>query len=247
MSENLTELVRLSKRLSELGFCSRREGDAFIEQGLVEVDGETINTLGFKVTRKQFVKLKKEARQEMRESVTILVNKPVGIVSSQPEDNYRPAVDLVTDENCDLEYPHRKLKNSDFENLAVAGRLDIDSQGLLVLTQDGRIAKQLIGENSNIEKEYLVRVRGKLSDDDLELLRFGMELDGRPLKPAVVEWVNDDQLRFILKEGKKRQIRRMCESVGLEIFGLKRVRVGNVRLGRLTEGQWRFLLPQESF
>lgn len=248
-------MIRLSKRMSELGLCSRREADGFISQGLVYVDGQTVNTLGFKVTRLQKVELKKAARMQMYESVTILVNKPIGYVSSQPEkgSGYEPAIRLVENENRDPNFPGRDLFNQDFENLAVAGRLDIDSQGLLVLTQDGRIAKQLIGENTDIEKEYLVRVRGieagapPIAEEDLEQLRFGLELDGRPLKPAVVEWVNADQLRFVLKEGRKRQIRRMCEAVGIQVIGLKRVRVGRVRLGKLGEGQWRFLLPTEKF
>jgi 23S rRNA pseudouridine2604 synthase len=116
-----------------------------------------------------------------------------------------------------------------------------------VLTQDGRIAKQLVGENSEVEKEYLVRVEGKLPKDKLALLNHGLELDGEPLRPARVEWQNEDQLRFVLREGKKRQIRRMCEAVGLTVTGLKRVRIGGVQLGHLPAGQWRYLRDDESF
>jgi 23S rRNA pseudouridine2604 synthase len=129
--------------------------------------------------------------------------------------------------------------------VAPAGRLDIDSQGLIVYTQDGVLAKALIGENSPLEKEYLVRVEGRLSKEGLEKLNFGLELDGKPLKRAKVDWLNEDQLRFILKEGKKRQIRRMCEAVGLHVVGLKRVRIGQLMLGNLKEGQWRYLQPHE--
>jgi 23S rRNA pseudouridine2604 synthase len=138
------------------------------------------------------------------------------------------------------------------KHLAPAGRLDIDSVGLLVLTQDGRIAKQLIGEDGQIEKEYLVRVEPlvagqPLSPESLALLNHGLSLDDEPLKPARVEWVNEDQLRFVLTEGKKRQVRRMCELVGLKVTGLKRVRIGRVMLGDLPAGQWRYLRPDESF
>src|SRR5690606_20086940 len=126
------------------------------------------------------------------------------------------------------------------------GRLDIDSQGLLVLTQDGRIARALIGEDSTVDKEYLVRVHGKLGANGLALLNHGLMLDGQPLKPATVTWQNEDQLRFVLREGKKRQIRRMCEMVGLKVVGLKRVRIGGVMLGDLPPGQWRFLNRSES-
>jgi 23S rRNA pseudouridine2604 synthase len=126
--------------------------------------------------------------------------------------------------------------------------LDIDSQGLLVLTQDGVVAKTLIGENSEVEKEYLVRVSGHLSDEGLRRLNDGsLVLDGRRLLPAKVEWLNQDQLRFVLREGMKRQIRRMCESVGLKVVGLKRVRIGKVMLGNLPEGKWRYLHDDESF
>jgi 23S rRNA pseudouridine2604 synthase len=132
-----------------------------------------------------------------------------------------------------------------------AGRLDIDSVGLLILTQDGRVAKQLIGEDTEVEKEYLVRVAlpggQRLPDASLALLRHGLELDGEALRPAQVEWVNDDQLRFVLRQGKKRQIRRMCEAVGLQVLGLKRVRIGAVMLGDLPPGQWRYLRADEAF
>ena len=116
-----------------------------------------------------------------------------------------------------------------------------------MLTQDGRVAKKLIGDDSQVEKEYLVRVAGEMIPDGLKLLQHGLELDGKPLKHAWVKQLNEDQLHFILKEGKKRQIRRMCELVGLQVTGLKRVRIGRVRLGDLTLGQWRFLRADESF
>jgi 23S rRNA pseudouridine2604 synthase len=122
---------------------------------------------------------------------------------------------------------------------------------LLVLTQDGRIAKQLIGEDTSIEKEYLVRVQytkpGKLPDADLQRLNHGLWLDGKKLLPAKVRWLNEDQLSFVLREGKKRQIRRMCEAVGLKVIGLKRVRIGRIMLGDLPTGQWRYLRPEERF
>ena len=133
------------------------------------------------------------------------------------------------------------------KGLAPAGRLDIDSVGLLVLTQDGRIAKQLIGGDSGIEKEYLVRVKGRLSEEGLHLLNHGLSLDGEKLRPAKVEWQNEDQLRFILKQGKKRQIRRMCELVGLRVTCLKRIRMGQVKLGALPPGKWRYLGKDERF
>ena len=169
-------------------------------------------------------------------------------VSGQAEDGYTPAVALVTAANrARTDRSPIKFDRTQLRGLAVAGRLDIDSTGLLVLTQDGRVARTLIGEDSEIEKEYLVRVQGKLRPGGLELLNEGLSLDGKRLKRAHVQWQNDDQLRFILREGKKRQIRRMCELVGLTVLGLKRVRIGRVMLADLPVGQWRYLGQHESF
>lgn len=245
MTDKIEKQIRLSKLMAEKGLCSRREADAYIQQGLVFVNGERVSILGTKVSPEARVTLDTPALQQQKKLVTIILNKPIGYVSAQPEDDYLPAIRLVTPEN-QYGVGNHLLKKEHFEGLAVAGRLDIDSQGLLIFTQDGRIAKQIIGENSSIEKEYLVRVEGILPKEKLTLLRHGLYLDGKALKPAKVDWINEDQLRFILKEGKKRQIRRMCELVGLKVRGLKRVRVGKLNLGNLPEGQWRFLEPNES-
>lgn len=246
-------LTRLSKRISELGIASRREADAWIDKGWVRVNGETA-TLGMKVTPSDRIQISSKAKAEQQKRVTILLNKPVGYVSGQAEDGYEPAKVLVTAQNHWVRDDSGfRFHPSQLNHLVPAGRLDIDSVGLLVLTQDGRVAKTIIGEASEIEKEYIVRVVNsdgsspKLSQEQLKLLNFGLNLDGKPLLPAQVSWLNDDELRFILKEGKKRQIRRMCEAVGLKVLRLKRVRVGRVVLGNLPVGQWRYLKPGEYF
>lgn len=242
----MSEVHRLSKLMSQRGLCSRREADKLIEQGLVRVDGELVNTLGIKFPEDVKIELTDRAKAMQQGRVTIMINKPVGYVSGQAEDDYVPAVRLIKSEtHSDTDQTGLQLKPNHFNGLAPAGRLDIDSQGLLILTQDGRIAKQLIGENSNIEKEYLVRINGEVSSDQLAELCFGLELDGKPLKKAKVKQLNEDQLQFILLEGKKRQIRRMCDAVGLHVTGLKRVRVGELRLGKLAEGEWRFVNANE--
>ena len=239
--------VRLSKRMAELGLCSRREADAYIEKGWVKVNGRTA-VLGEKVTAADRIELQRQAHEQQAARVTVLLNKPVGFVSGQPEKDYRAAVELITAENrWDGDTSRIPYRDGHKKGLAPAGRLDIDSVGLLVLTQDGRIAKQLIGENSDSEKEYLVRVSGRLDERGLALLNHGLSLDGKKLRPAKVSWQNQDQLRFILREGKKRQIRRMCELVGLRVTGLKRIRIGRVKLGALPPGKWRYLRPDERF
>jgi 23S rRNA pseudouridine2604 synthase len=242
------EKIRVSKLMSEQGLCSRREADSYIERGWVLVDGKPVTELGTRVFPTQRITLVRAAQSHQEACVTILLNKPVGFVSGQAEQNYQPAVTLIkaTTQYAGDRSPAR-FNPAQLKGLAPAGRLDIDSQGLLVLTQDGRIAKQLIGENSGIDKEYLVRVQGSLSASALALLNFGLNLDGVALKRADVCWQNKDQLRFILREGKKRQIRRMCELVGLKVTGLKRVRIGKVSLGDLPPGQWRYLRRGERF
>ncbi len=246
------EPLRLSKRMSELGLCSRREADEWIARGWVRVDGQVVSELGSKVLPQQRVTVERQASAEQAKRVTILINKPLGYVSGQAEDGYQPAVVLVKPENrWEEDRAPTSFHGSQLRSLVPAGRLDIDSVGLLVLTQDGRIAKHLIGEESDIEKEYLVRVKytrpGPFPESELKRLHFGLALDGKALLPAKVQWQNEDQLRFILREGKKRQIRRMCEAVGLKVIGLKRIRIGKVLLGNLPEGKWRYLSADEQF
>ena len=277
--------LRLNKRMAELGLASRREADDWISKGWVKVDGR-VAEMGMQVAPDVKIEIDKLAKGQQANLVTILINKPLGLVSGQAEDGHEPAITLVQPHNRWAEDNARFFfHGSQLKSLVPAGRLDIDSTGLLVLTQDGRVARQLIGEDSVMEKEYLVRVvytgvlntaaatsaaatyggkiqqLSRIDDDDpisadvqsvfplekLQLLRHGLSLDGQPLKHAKVEWQNPEQLRFVLHEGKKRQIRRMCEQVGLKVVGLKRVRIGKVMLGNLPVGQWRYLAPHERF
>jgi 23S rRNA pseudouridine2604 synthase len=257
--------TRLNKRMAELGLCSRREADEWIAQGLVRVDGRGGSELGSRVRPHQHITVAPEAALAQGQRVTVLLHKPLGYVSGQAEDGHEPAVVLVTPGNrWGEDRTGLRFARAHLRHLAPAGRLDIDSTGLLVLTQDGRIAKQLVGERSAVEKEYLVCVRWADPDrahaefgagdlmhafpaERLERLRHGLELDGKPLEPAKVSWQNETTLRFALHEGRRRQIRRMCEAVGLAVVALQRVRIGRVALGRLPPGQWRYLGPFERF
>ncbi len=261
--------------MAELGLASRREADDWIARGWVRVDGQPA-TMGMQVTPDARIEVARQAQGQQANQVTILLNKPMGIVSGQAEDGHLPAITLIQPQNRWAEDNARFFFHPrQLQSLVPAGRLDIDSIGLLVLTQDGRVARQLIGENSMVEKEYLVRVSmtgpgepgggdhrlGEIHEGDvvstnvqavfarerLEQLRQGLSLDGQRLRPARVTWQNPEQLRVVLIEGKKRQIRRMCELVGLKVVGLKRVRIGRVMLGNLPLGQWRYLAPHEKF
>jgi 23S rRNA pseudouridine2604 synthase len=250
------EESRINKRMAELGMCSRREADEWVENGWVKVNGD-VATMGQMVVPADRIEIDRAAQDLQGQLVTILMHKPMGYVSGQAEDGHEPAVALLgpqsrwSNDTTKTHFNFGQLKG-----LAPCGRLDIDSVGLLVLTQDGRVARQIIGEDSTMDKEYLVRVtyEGRAVDiqsvfpaERLALLCHGLELDGEPLQPAVVEWQNPEQLRFVLTEGKKRQIRRMCEQVGLHVVGLKRIRIGRVLLGQLPPGQWRYLAPDEQF
>ncbi len=248
--------VRINKRLADQGHCSRREADEWVARGWVKVNGQTAVT-GQKVDAHDRITIDRRAGDAQAQRVTILLNKPMGYVSGQAEDGHEPAVVLINPRTrWRGDETHRRFSPAQLRGLAPAGRLDIDSIGLLVLTQDGRVARQLIGEDSTIDKEYLVRVRhGDVIQDvqavfppeRLALLRHGLSLDGHVLKPAQVDWQNPEQLRFVLCEGRKRQIRRMCEQVGLDVTGLKRVRIGRIRLGALPVGAWRYLDAHERF
>jgi len=239
--------------MTALGLASRREADAWIAAGWVRVDGG-LARLGQRVRPGQRIDVDPQARHLQQRQVTILLHKPLGVVSGQAEDGHAAAATLISaathwaDDPAPLQFQPAHARG-----LAPAGRLDLDSRGLLVLTQDGRIARLLIGEDSAIEKEYLVQVAPLRPEAPppppavLERLRHGLQLDGHALAPARVSWANEDRLRIVLREGRKRQIRRMCELVGLRVLDLQRVRIGRIVLGALPPGQWRYLGEFERF
>lgn len=244
MGDNQDQTLRLSKRMSELGLCSRREADRLIEQGLVLVNGIIVDQLGTKVFPSDKIELRKQAQDQLDQKVSVMLNKPIRYTSHGTDKDYPTVLDLIQKSNqIDLE---RSFSVKIKEGLAPVGRLDIESQGLMLLTQDGRVAKAVIGETVEMEKEYLVRFEGPLTEEKLRTLSDGkITLDGRKLKKAQIEKINKDQLRFVLLEGVKRQIRRMMEEVDLKVTGLKRVRIGPLRLGNLPEGKWRHLTDEE--
>lgn len=234
-------MERISKLLAQRGICSRREADRYIEAGQVLVNGE-VAVLGQKAESSALIELMDQAKRIQKNKLTIALHKPVGIVSTQPEKDYQEAIDLITAEN-QFESDGKRLN---LRGLSVVGRLDIESKGLLIFTQDGTLARELIGPDSNVEKEYLVRVDGEITEKKLKMLRFGLMLDGKQLKRANVSVLEEGLLKFVLREGKNRQIRRMCELVDLYVTSLKRVRIGNFRLGDLPMGKWRVIQQGEA-
>jgi 23S rRNA pseudouridine2604 synthase len=235
------EPVRINKWLGQTGVCSRREADALIADGLVSVDGEVVADAGRKLEPGQTLTLSDRATAQLAEGVTIVMHKPMGYVSGQPEPNKLPAVRLVTDNNRVGD----GVTPADEVSLPPIGRLDEDSRGLLLLSSDGVVARAVIGPASDLDKEYLVRVTGDITEKKLKILRHGLMLDGRQLKPAYVSRMESFRLKFILREGRNRQIRRMCEMVDLEVIDLIRVRIGTLKLDNLPEGKWRMLKAEE--
>lgn len=233
------EPQRINKWLGQSGVCSRREAEGLIERGLVSIDGEVVKDAGRKIQPGQTLVL---ADGEGAAPLSVVLHKPMGIVSAQPEQGQVPAVRLLTKAalvGASPQIPDRDTR------LAPLGRLDMDSRGLLILSDDGVLAKAIIGPESDLEKEYLVRVSGKITPEKIARLCHGLVMDGRQLKPAKVSVVEGQQLRFILKEGRNRQIRRMCELVGMHVMDLVRIRIGTLRLGDLPEGKWRVLSDHE--
>ncbi|WP_122465478.1 MULTISPECIES: pseudouridine synthase [Brevundimonas] len=239
---DLDEPQRVNRWLGQSGVCSRREAEGLIAQGLVSIDGERVSDPGRKIEKGQTLTLSDRAEAQLGSALTVLLHKPVGIVSAQPEPGQVPAVRLLTRRALVGESPTIPDANT---SLAPIGRLDMDSRGLLILSEDGVVAKAVIGPASELEKEYLVTVGGEVTERKLTLLRHGLELDGRQLRPARVTRTPEGPLRFILTEGRNRQIRRMCELVELEVTDLLRIRVGPLTLNGLPEGRWRALTAQE--
>ncbi|PIB93620.1 pseudouridine synthase [Caulobacter sp. FWC2] len=237
------EPQRVNKWLAQSGVCSRREAEALISEGLVSIDGEVVEDMGRKILPGQTLTLADRATAKLDSTFTYMIHKPVGVVSSQPDPGQVPAARLLTRQNIWGGVPAPIPQSGDL--LPPIGRLDKDSRGLLLLSQDGVVAKAVIGPQSDLEKEYRVAVMGELTEEKLELLRFGLELDGRELRPAEVEVISDQRLRIVLREGRNRQIRRMCELVELKVVDLFRVRIGPLTLGEMPEGRWRPLTGEE--
>ena len=236
------EPMRLNKWLAQEGVCSRREAETLIARGQIFINGAMVAEPGRKLSRGEVVSLGEAATDRLGAQITAIVHKPVGYVSAQPEDAQVPAARLVTKANL---HGDADVVPSSRTSFAPLGRLDQDSRGLLLLSEDGVLAKAVIGPESQLEKEYLVRVTGEVNEAKVKKLRHGLSLDGRRLKKAKITGAGPNVLRFVLREGRNRQIRRMCMLVDLEVTDLIRVRIGSLKLGDLPEGKWRPLLPGE--
>ena len=227
---------RVNKWLAQSGVCSRREAEALIAEGAITIDGTPVQDLGHKINPGETLRLNKKGQARLDSKMTVVLHKPLGIVSGTPEEGQIPAVRLLKEENLS---GRTHIMPGFQHKFAPLGRLDMDSRGLLILSEDGVLAKALIGPDSKLVKHYLVRVRGEITDAKLIKLRHGLELDNRKLRPAKVSVASGQVLRFALQEGRNRQIRRMCDLVDLRVTDLLRTQIGPLKLAGLPEGKWR--------
>ena len=238
---------RLSKRLCEMTQCSRREADEWIENGWVRVDGLVVTKLGARARPDARIEVNEAARKHRPESVTILLNKPLA-AKDQGETPHQATRQWIRAENRWTEDDSQtSFKATHLRGLTQVGRLDAESTGMLVFTQEASVTRRISGDDSRLEKEFMVRVQGELSAEGLKRLNIGLSLDEEKLKRAQVSWQNEGLLRFVLHENRPNQIRRMCELVGLRVISVKLIRIGSVSLGKLPVGKWRYLRQNERF
>jgi 23S rRNA pseudouridine2604 synthase len=236
---------RINKWLGQTGVCSRRDAEALIVAGRILIDGEPVGEPGRKIMPGETLTVlpadsdggEFSTATRFDAARTFVINKPPGWVSAHPNPGEVPAVELLLAERAVFD----GAQDWNHLSLAPLGRLDQDSRGLLLLSEDGVLAKAVIGPDSPVDKEYIVEVDGWVTPDKLKRLRTGITLDGRPLKRAIIQQLGEQTLRFVLREGRNRQIRRMCSAVNLEVVDLLRTRIGPMALGDLPEGQWRML------
>lgn len=220
--------IRLNKVISDSGLCSRREADNFIETGRVTVNGKQAE-VGMRVGPADVVRVDGHIVKQQEEAVYIALNKPVGITCTTDQTDPDNIIDFVN-------YPNRIFN---------IGRLDKDSEGLILLTNDGGIVNKILRASNNHEKEYEVMVNKPITDDFISKMAGGVPILGTMTKKCKVEKEADNRFRITLTQGLNRQIRRMCEALGYDVVKLKRVRIMNISIAKLPLGQWRFLTEKE--
>ncbi|MBU4186542.1 MAG: rRNA pseudouridine synthase [Proteobacteria bacterium] len=223
-------LMRLQKFLSSTGFCSRRKAEEYIKDGHVKVNGEVVSELGTKIEPAiDLVEVNGKLVEAKHDLIYIALNKPQGYVASCSQKGDKIVLDLINIQ--DRVYP--------------IGRLDKDSTGLLILTNDGELHHRLSHPSFDHEKEYEVAVVKPISDGALRKMAKGMPMMGTKTRPADVKRISSCVFYIVLKEGKNKQIRRMVRKMGNNVVRLKRIRISNIKLGNLSEGSWRYLTEKE--
>lgn len=237
----MSDPVRLSKRLAELLPCSRREAELYIEGGWVSVDGQAVEEPQFKVQPGQDVVLLPGARAESQPPLTLILHKPAGVSVEQAQALLGAATRSADDASG------QRLLKRHLQRLSTPLELESSASGLLVMTQNWGVIRKLTDDFSKIEQEYIVEVDGSLSEEQLKRLQFGLSYRGRPLTPCKVSWQSETRLRCALKAPQPGQLQHMCQAVGLQVQGIRRIRIGRLAMAKLPAGQWRYLGAHERF
>jgi len=247
--EKQGEGVRLAKRLAEQLGCSRAEAELYIENGAVQVDGIGVQTPATRVRAHQTVTLQEGAKPGDAPPVTLLLHKPAGYSVHARPGSPQNALDLLAPEHlADVDTPMPLLVlQKHFRHLECLLPIPVPASGLMVFTQDHRVARKLQEEALYLEQECIAEVRGTIDAGGLERLCDGSAITGKRLPRIKVSWQNETHLRFALKGIFPEEIAEMCECVGLQVVGLKRQRIGRISLAKLPEGQWRYAMPWERF
>ncbi|SFC18276.1 rRNA pseudouridine synthase [Massilia yuzhufengensis] len=239
--------IRLAKRVAAQLACSRADAERYIAGGWVSVDGNVTDDPASRVAPGQDVRLLPGATAEEPTPVTILLHKPAGFNSGVGVRG-EPALGCVTPQAHDAQgHGQQRFLKRHLTKLALTSPLETDASGLVVFTQDFRVARKLVDEASRVEQEYIVEVAGTIAEHGLKRLNHGLTFNGKPIAPMKVSWQNEHRLRFALKDVRPGLINHMCGEVGLEIVEMRRIRIGRVSMAGLGVGQWRYLLDFERF
>ena len=256
----MTAPIRLSKRIAEIVPCSRREAELYIAGGWVLVDGVVVEEPQFMVAE-QKVELHPDANLTPLVPVTMLFNQPLtpspqsspasGRGGNRENQFLIPAASetqlLHLDNRAADDHSGIRPLKQHFVRLTQCLPLQANASGLAVFTQDFHVSRKLHDDTATIEQEYVVEVAGELMPDGLALLNYGLNFNGKALPPMKVSWQNETRLRFALKGVQPGQLAHMCQSVGLQVLSMRRLRIGRLSMGKLPSGQWRYLLPYEKF
>lgn len=239
--------IRLAKRVAEMIPCSRNEAEQYIAGGWISVDGEVVEEAGARVLDEQDVTIHPDATLAEILPVTILLHKPAGYNAGIGVDGEAAETLLGSDSLLVAEHGKQRFLRRHLAKLTLCCHLETRASGLVVYTQDFRVARKLIDEGMRVEQEYIVEVKGDIRENGLALLNHGLSFNGKEIPPMKVSWQNETRLRFALKGVRPGQIVQMCKMVNLSVVSMKRIRIGRVPMASLPVGQWRYLQDYEKF
>ncbi|MCC2955805.1 rRNA pseudouridine synthase [Massilia sp. IC2-477] len=240
------DAIRLAKRVAAQLGCSRAEAERYIMGGGISVDGQVVEDPASRVLPSQEVRVLPGASAEEAPPVTILLHKPAGFNSGVGARG-EPALGCLTLDALAQTHGQPRFLKRHLHKLTLTSPLETDASGLVIYTQDFRVARKLLEEGERVEQEFIVDVSGAMVEGGLALLNHGLSFNGKPIAPMKVSWQSEHRLRFALKGVKPGLIDHMCRAVGLEIVEMRRIRIGRVPMAGLQVGQWRYLLDYERF